>query len=155
VSLILVLPLPLPATYSPLIHKAPQTRYSRTMHILLVEDDPALRHLVSTVLTHEGHQVSKAEDGEEGVRLARTLRPDAVLLDGIMPKLDGIDVLRALREDPATRALPVVFLSAMDDERTQEEVRSLGVRHLLSKPVEVATLKQVLRDIEQSAGSGD
>ncbi len=95
--------------------------------ILLVEDDRFLRRACEASLRQRGHTVTTAADGEEGLRLARSERPDMVLLDMLMPKLSGLDVLRALRGDEATRALPVVILSNSSREQDVLEVTKLGI----------------------------
>lgn len=79
--------------------------------LLLVEDDPAVALVYRLGLQKEGYRVEVAPDGEAGVRMARRLRPDLVLLDIALPVLDGFEVLEALRARPETAGLPVVVLS--------------------------------------------
>lgn len=79
--------------------------------LLLVEDDPAVALVYRLGLEREGYRVAVAPDGEEGVRLARELRPDLVLLDIALPKLDGFQVLDALRQKPETSRTPVAVVS--------------------------------------------
>lgn len=95
--------------------------------ILLVEDDRFLRRACEASLRQRGYTVTPAADGEEGLRLARSERPDLVLLDLLMPKLSGLDVLRVLRGDEATRALPIVILSNSSREQDVQEVTKLGI----------------------------
>ena len=95
--------------------------------ILLVEDDRFLRRACEASLRQRGHAVTTAADGEEGLRLARAERPDLILLDLLMPKLSGVDVLRALRNDPATRGLLVVILSNSSREEDVRAVTALGI----------------------------
>lgn len=78
--------------------------------ILLVEDSRFLRRANERVLAKAGYEVVTAADGEEALQLARTKAPDLILLDMLLPKLGGPEVLRALRGDPATAAIPVVVL---------------------------------------------
>lgn len=94
--------------------------------ILLVEDDRFLRRAAEMGLRQHGFAVVTAVDGEEGLRRARTTLPDIVLLDLLMPRLSGLDVLRALKEDPATRSVPVLILSNSSREQDIEDVRALG-----------------------------
>jgi CheY-like chemotaxis protein len=101
--------------------------------ILLVEDDPYLRRACETSLRRQGYAVVSAVDGEQGLALARTEAPDLVLLDMLMPKLTGLDVLRALRAAPETCAIPVLILSNSSRQADVEEVQQLGVAGYLVK----------------------
>jgi CheY-like chemotaxis protein len=95
--------------------------------ILLVEDDRFLRRACEGGLRQRGFTVLTAADGEEGLRLAQTERPDLILLDMLMPKLSGLEVLRTLRAETATRDIPVLVLSNSSREQDIEEVTRLGV----------------------------
>ena len=104
------------------------------MKILIAEDSATVRRLVAAWLIAEGYDVIEAVDGEEAVTLARSESPDLLVLDKVMPKFDGFEVVRALREDPHTRAIPIVMLT----ERTSEDDvlggLSLGVEEYIPKP---------------------
>ena len=80
--------------------------------VLVVDDDPVIVKLLQVNFEMEGYQVLTAGDGEEGLARARTEHPDIVLLDVMMPKMDGLQVASALRDDPTTRAIPILLLSA-------------------------------------------
>ncbi len=82
--------------------------------VLVAEDDFNVRLTLEVVLEDEGFDIVLAADGEEALRAARDSRPDVILLDQIMPKLDGKQVLHALRQDAATRDIPVLVLSGME-----------------------------------------
>ena len=101
--------------------------------ILLVEDDRFLRRACETSLRRRGYDVVVAVDGEEGLRLARAERPDLVLLDMLMPKLSGLEVLRALRAGPDTRNLPVLILSNSSRPSDGDEAFQLGISGYLVK----------------------
>ncbi len=101
--------------------------------LLLVEDDRFLRRACEVSLKQRGFAVTSAVDGEEGLRLARSERPDLILLDMLMPKLSGLDVLKALRSDPATRGLRVLVLSNSSREQDVQEVTRLGIEGYLVK----------------------
>lgn len=94
--------------------------------ILLVEDDRFLRRACEASLRQRGFTVIAAADGEEGLRQARAEHPDLILLDLLMPKLAGVEVLRALKADPETKAIPVLILSNSSHEQDVSEVISLG-----------------------------
>jgi DNA-binding response OmpR family regulator len=83
------------------------------MKILLIDDSRFLRISNERALTRAGHQVTTASDGEEGLRLAIDQRPDLIVLDMMLPKLSGPDVLHALRKSPATAAIPVMVLTSL------------------------------------------
>lgn len=95
--------------------------------VLLVEDDRFLRRACEASLRQRGFTVQTAADGEEGLRLARSESPDIILLDLLMPKLSGLDVLRALKADAATRELPVLVLSNSSRQQDIDEITRLGV----------------------------
>ena len=101
--------------------------------LLLVEDDRFLRRACEVSLKQRGFAVTSAVDGEEGLRLARSERPDLILLDMLMPKLSGLDVLKALRSDAATRGLRVLVLSNSSREQDVQEVTRLGIEGYLVK----------------------
>ena len=94
--------------------------------ILLVEDDRFLRKACEASLTQRGFSVVTAVDGAEGLELARTVRPAVILLDLLMPKLPGIEVLRALKGDPGTASIPVLILSNSSREEDKNTAMELG-----------------------------
>ena len=95
--------------------------------VLVVEDDRFLRRACEASLRRRGLTVLGAGDGEEGLRLARAERPDLILLDVLMPKLTGLEVLQALRGAEATRSIPVLILSNSSSPRDLEAIAALGV----------------------------
>ena len=100
--------------------------------ILLAEDDRFLRRAAESALKRAGFTVLPAADGEEALRLARAEKPDLVLLDLIMPKLQGFEVLKALKADPATAMIPVVVLSNLgQDGDVQRALESGAVAYLV------------------------
>lgn len=101
--------------------------------ILLVEDDRFLRRACEASLKQRGFMVETAADGEEALQAVRANPPNLVLLDMLMPKVSGLDVLRALRSDAATRDLPVLILSNSSREQDVQEVTQLGIAGYLVK----------------------
>ena len=104
------------------------------VRVLVAEDSSTIRRLVTARLKADGYEVVEAADGEEALRLAREGVPDLLVLDKVMPKLDGFEVIRALRDDRRTSGIPIVMLT----ERTSEEDvlggLSLGVDDYMPKP---------------------
>jgi len=94
--------------------------------VLLAEDDRFLRKAAETALKRHGFTVLAAIDGEEALRMARAEAPDIVLLDLIMPKLQGFEVLRALKADPATTKIPVIILSNLGQESDVKQAMEAG-----------------------------
>jgi CheY-like chemotaxis protein len=95
--------------------------------ILLVEDDRFLRRACEVSLRQRGYQVTTANDGEEALESIRAVTPDLILLDLLMPRVTGLEVLRTLRSDERTRDLPVLVLSNSSREQDVEEIKRLGV----------------------------
>ncbi|MFI5289237.1 MAG: response regulator transcription factor [Polyangia bacterium] len=111
--------------------------------ILLVEDDPSILRGLQMNLGLEGFRVVTARDGAEGLKLARQHRPDLIVLDVMLPKLTGLEVIRALRtEDPDT---PIVVLSAKDQEGDKVLALSLGADDYVTKPFGIAELLARIR----------
>lgn len=94
--------------------------------ILLAEDDRFLRRAAEATLRQHGYTIATAADGEEALRLARAEPPDLILLDLIMPKMQGFEVLRLLKQDPATRAIPVIVLSNLSQDSDMTQAEELG-----------------------------
>jgi CheY-like chemotaxis protein len=109
--------------------------------VLVVDDDPAIRDLVQRFLIRERFRVLTAATGEDGLRLARETRPDAITLDVMMPGMDGWAVLTALKSDPQTTDIPVVMLTIVDDRNLGY---ALGAADYLTKPIDRDRLLAVL-----------
>ena len=102
--------------------------------VLIADDDPAIRDLLAYKFRLAGLRVLAAADGEEALRVAREYHPHLAILDRMMPGLDGVAVLRTLRDDPATRDMPVIFLTAMRQEKDILEGFRIGVSDYVVKP---------------------
>jgi CheY-like chemotaxis protein len=101
--------------------------------VLLVEDDQFLRRACEKSLARDGLTVLTAADGEEALRAVQAQAPDLILLDVLMPRLTGIEVLRILRSDERTRAIPVIVLTNSSKDTDVREVESLGAAGYLVK----------------------
>ena len=125
--------------------------------VLIVEDEPDIRELVVHHLKREGYQVSAAGSGEEALRQVRTAPPDLVLLDLMMPAMDGLEVCRRLRQDPTTAALPIVMLTAKGDEVDRVLGLEIGADDYIVKPFSpkelLARVRAVLRRSRPAPGA--
>ena len=118
--------------------------------VLVIDDDPEVRLLLARMLNKDGFRVLEAAEGEQGIALARSERPDVITLDVLMPGMDGWGVLAALKNDADLAAIPVVMLSIMDERNLGY---SLGAAEYLTKPIERAQLSAVLAKYRRSDGA--
>jgi two-component system phosphate regulon response regulator PhoB len=111
-------------------------------HVLVVDDDPVVADLVAFRLGRMGLEVSVESDGESGLAAARELRPDLVVLDWMMPRMNGLEVCRALREDPdaGLAATPVLLLTAKAQEPDLERGFAAGATDFVAKPFSTGEL---------------
>lgn len=128
--------------------------------ILVIEDDPEIRHLLSVVLDGGGREIVVAEDGAAAQEVLRGEPVDLVLLDLILPDLDGRTLLTRLREDPATATVPVVVISARTDVDIREDCYGLGADAYIEKPFDPDTLEREIalrltRSAERGRGGTD
>ena len=103
--------------------------------ILVVEDDADARDLISHLLERQGYEVLATSGGAQALDLLRETTVDVILLDVMMPEVDGLEVCRRLRRSPETAAIPVVLLTALDDMETRAAGMHLGVSEFLTKPI--------------------
>jgi CheY-like chemotaxis protein len=117
--------------------------------ILLVDDSKFQRKFVSGMLTNLGHVVSEAEDGEKGLQMLETAKPDLIITDLLMPVLDGVSLLRGLNEKNCP--VPTVVVSADIQESTKKECLRLGARAFLNKPITSADLEAMVNHLVKPA----
>jgi DNA-binding response OmpR family regulator len=114
--------------------------------IVMIEDSKAASTVLKEVLEAEGHTVLHAADGVTGLALARRERPDLILLDLLLPKLNGYDVCNALMRDNLTRHIPVLIISTLDTPESVEKAKLCGARNFMKKPY---NLDDLLREIKR------
>jgi len=114
--------------------------------VLLVEDDRHNRAIAAAVLRAEGFEVFEASDGEQALERVGGVRPDVVLLDLSLPKLDGTTVARRLKADPELRAIPLVALTAHALAGDEEKAREAGCDAYLAKPVDPEAIVRTVSD---------
>ena len=126
--------------------------------ILVVDDERDLLDLIEYNLKKEGFKVLKAENGEEGISKAKEHKPDLILLDIMMPKMDGLEAVEIMRKDEDLKKTPIIFLTARSDEKTEIDGLNKGGDDYITKPISttklVSRIKAVLRrfdDSEQTA----
>lgn len=103
------------------------------MHILLVDDDQFFQKFYVKKLTEKGFTVDTASDGEEALAKVKTVKPDLLLLDLIMPKKDGFEVLQALAADGTMQTLPVLVFSTLGQDKDKEKAMKLGAKTFVNK----------------------
>ncbi len=112
--------------------------------VLICDDDPVILRLLEVNLELEGYEVLTAHHGEEAFEIASRELPDLVILDIMMPRLDGYQTCQKLKEQPSTEPIPVVFLSAKAQQSDIEKGRSFGVSDYLTKPFDPNDLLDVV-----------
>ncbi len=113
--------------------------------ILVVDDHKTVGLLMEAVLNLQGYQVLNARSGLRGLELVRTEQPELIFLDIMMPEMDGYQVCRALKADPDTRDIPVVFLTARGRQGDADRGREAGCDGYLTKPIKTMEVLEVLR----------
>jgi len=121
--------------------------------VLLVEDDRFLRKAAGAMLRRRGFSVLTAEDGEVALRVARAESPDLILLDLIMPKMQGFEVLKTLKSDPQTCAIPVIILSNLGQESDFKAAREMGAADYWVKAN--LELEELIQRIEEKLDAHD
>ena len=123
--------------------------------ILVADDEPTIVRLMEFILARQGHEMIVAVNGEEALQKIRTEQPDLVLLDIMMPRIDGYEVARLLRDDPATAGLPIIMLSAKAQEEDIRRGVEVGVDEYVTKPFSpehlVHVVSEYLKRIQKSS----
>ena len=112
--------------------------------ILVVDDEPTIVRLMEFILARQGHELIVAVNGEEALEKIKSQRPDLVLLDIMMPRIDGYEVAQRLRADPATVSLPIIMLSAKAQDEDIRRGVEVGVDEYVTKPFTPDHLVQVV-----------
>jgi len=109
-------------------------------NILVVDDSATERHVIGEILRKRGYEVSFAEDGEKGVALTRLNKPDLVIMDVVMPKMNGFQATRAIFSDPETKHIPVILCTTKDQETDKVWGARQGAKGYVVKPINPADL---------------
>lgn len=117
------------------------------MNVILAEDDPDIQLVARLALKRAGFTVKVVGNGQEALAAIREQPPDVVLLDWMMPELDGPETCRQLKADPSTAGIPIIFLTAKSQEAEIQRGLSLGAAGYVTKPFDALALGQQVRDI--------
>ena len=122
--------------------------------VLVVDDDPLTQRVLQRYLERAGYEMKSARNGREALRLARRDLPQLIILDVMMPDMDGWTALRRLRKTENTKTIPVIMLTSNADLQAQEESSRSGATLLLAKPINAGQLLSVIRKLTPD-GSGN
>jgi two-component system OmpR family response regulator len=116
-------------------------------HVLLIEDEPNIAEAIRFILSRDGWKVSTMTDGIGAAEAVRAARHDLVILDLMLPGCSGLEVLEAIRADPATEAVPVLMLTAKGQGRDREAAERAGVSRFMTKPFSNAEILASVREL--------
>ncbi len=116
-------------------------------HIVVIDDSPTEVYVLQSILERQGHKVSVANSGEEGIEVVRSEHPDAVLMDVVMPGMNGFQATRTLSKDAATADIPVIIVTTKDQQTDRIWGMRQGAKEYLVKPVKEADLVAVLKTV--------
>ncbi len=117
----------------------------KTPLILIVDDDRSMRALLNLAMTEEGYEVAEAKNGEQCLGEYQLLKPDAVLLDGVMPDLDGFTCCEKIRQLPGGKFIPILMITVLDDQKSIDQAFNSGATDYITKPIHWAVLSQRMR----------
>jgi len=118
--------------------------------ILFIEDESALQRTFGDILRREGYEMISALDGEAGLKLAKTKKPDLILLDLVLPKVHGFEVLKELKKTPETKEIPVIVLTNLEEMGDVDKAVELGARTYLVKTQ--YSLEEIVAKIKKALG---
>lgn len=126
--------------------------------ILLVEDDPVINKMYSRLFKLEGYEVVVAVDGLDGLEKLKTFTPDIIMLDIMMPKMNGVEMLGKIKENPSTQNIPTIVLTNMSDMRVSNEIFAKGVNLSIIKSemepdMVISWVKSVLAKAQKDTGT--
>ncbi|MBI5042875.1 MAG: response regulator [Nitrospirae bacterium] len=123
--------------------------------ILVADDEEDIRMIIKFALEDRGYKVITASDGSEVLGIVRKEKVDLIILDAAMPKTDGYEACKRLKRDPATKNIPVVFLTAIDLQKDKLKSQRLGAVKFIAKPFEIEALIEEIASILNNIGSGE
>jgi two-component system chemotaxis response regulator CheY len=118
--------------------------------ILTVDDSPSIRQMIKVVLEPAGHTVVEAGDGAQGLEKAKSIKPSLVITDLNMPVMNGLELIKALRGQPALLGLPIVFLTTESNDAVKQQAKSAGATGWITKPFKPEQLLSVVSKLVRS-----
>ncbi len=115
--------------------------------VLIVDDDPSVLAVVERILSRQHYRVKTLSNGAAAFKTAKELRPDLIILDVVMPGLDGVDIAGYLQEDHTTVQIPILYLTALDGSGSAPAAGALMATHVLNKPVNAEELITRVREL--------
>jgi twitching motility two-component system response regulator PilH len=112
--------------------------------ILVIEDDPDQRKLMERTLASSGHRILTASDGQTGVETALAVQPKLIILDVMMPRMNGYQAARALKQNPHTAAIPILMVTTKQEPADEFWASQVGANEFLTKPLDIAALLQAV-----------
>jgi len=123
---------------------------SQKKRILIVEDEEELSKLTAMRLEANGYEVERVNNGEDGIFQIRHTHPDLVILDLVLPKLDGVEVLREVRADPLLKRIPIIVLTAYGIRDILEDCKKYGANEVMAKPYNAVKLVRRIGELLKS-----
>ncbi|NNG13054.1 MAG: response regulator [Halobacteria archaeon] len=114
--------------------------------IMIVDDSPTDTYLLQAILERNGYQTLTAENGDEGIEVARLIKPDLILMDVVMPEMNGFQALRVLGSDPDTSSIPVILVTRKDQKVDRAWGMRQGARDYITKPVNEGALLHTISE---------
>lgn len=116
-------------------------------NVLITEDNPVDEKIITTILEEENYIIHIARNGREAVSKAKEINPDLIILDVIIPFMDGFEVYERIKFNPGLSETPVIFVTALDDKTSRKQGESLGAKAFISKPFDPNELLTVVKEI--------
>ena len=124
-----------------------ETQSGRVYKILVADDDSNMLFMVSEILARQGYEVYQAVNGDQALKDAGSLHPDLMVLDIMMPVIDGIEVCRRIKASPETRDIKVIMLTAKTSGKDLEAGMAAGADHYMTKPFKIAELSGKIKEL--------
>ena len=125
-------------------------KIDKKLHVLVVEDNEVDRRIVCKIVSKQGHDVTEAENGKEGLEIVKLKKPDLILMDCEMPELNGIEMCRAIKDSVETSDIPVIFLTGHGTPQNIVECFGVNAENLLTKPINAKLLVEQIEMISSA-----